>query len=124
MSETFSARLTAVATLALAVFALVTAILAFMAWQKQSGEVRDQAELLRVQAGQLEVLHAQYAQDQADRRNAQASQIVLWSEVGIDPAVSQAQRATLSVTHEVVRVHVGSSASSGRVTVSLWRPAA
>ena len=35
--------------------------------------------MLRVQAGQLRVLRAQYAQDEADRRSSQASQIVLWS---------------------------------------------
>lgn len=45
--------LTAIATLALAVFALITAVLAFMAWCKQSREVRDQVEMLKVQAERL-----------------------------------------------------------------------
>lgn len=53
MSEIFAVQLTAVATLALAILALATAVLAFMAWRKQSGEVRDQAEMLRVQSEQL-----------------------------------------------------------------------
>src|SRR5215472_8102112 len=53
MSEIFAVQLTAVATLALAVLALATAVLALLAWRKQSGEVRDQAEMLRVQSEQL-----------------------------------------------------------------------
>ena len=53
MSEVFAVQLTAVATLTLAIFALTTAILAFMAWRKQSREVIDQAKMLSVQAEQL-----------------------------------------------------------------------
>ena len=54
MSEIFAAQLSAFATLALAVLALVAAVLAYLAWRKQSQEVGDQAELLRVQSEQLE----------------------------------------------------------------------
>jgi hypothetical protein len=53
MSEIFSVQLTAAFTAILGVGAIVTAILAFMAWRKQSREVRDQAEMLRVQSEQL-----------------------------------------------------------------------
>jgi hypothetical protein len=53
MSLIFATQLTAVATLALAVLALATAVLALLAWRKQSREVRDQTEMLRVQAEQL-----------------------------------------------------------------------
>jgi hypothetical protein len=41
------------ATPTLAVLALVTAVLVFMAWRKQSREVRDQGEMLRLQAEHL-----------------------------------------------------------------------
>lgn len=54
MSEIFVAQLSAFATLALAVLAMVTAVLAYLAWRKQSQEVSDQAELLRVQSERLE----------------------------------------------------------------------
>jgi hypothetical protein len=54
MSEIFSVQLTAAATLALAALALATAILALLAWRKQTREVSDQAKMLRVQSEQLE----------------------------------------------------------------------
>jgi gas vesicle protein len=53
VSEIFSVQLTAVFTAILGVGAIVTAILAFLAWRKQSQEVRDQAEMLRVQGNRL-----------------------------------------------------------------------
>ena len=53
MSEIFAGQLTAVANVVLAAFAIVTAILAGLAFLKQSREVRDQAEMLRIQAEQL-----------------------------------------------------------------------
>jgi hypothetical protein len=67
MSEIFAVQLTAVATAALAVFAVVTAILAWLAFRKQAREVAaierqvsdqkevtaQQAELLKVQSDQL-----------------------------------------------------------------------
>lgn len=54
MSLIFAAQLTAGATLALAILALATAVLAFMAWRKQSREVRDQAKMLKLQSDQLD----------------------------------------------------------------------
>ncbi|MFY9773197.1 MAG: hypothetical protein WAK28_01345 [Trebonia sp.] len=53
MSEIFAGQLTAVANVVLAAFAIVTAILAGLAFLKQSREVHDQAEMLRIQAEQL-----------------------------------------------------------------------
>lgn len=47
MSEIFATQLTAVAKVVLTVFAIVTAIVARFAFQKQSREVRNQAEELR-----------------------------------------------------------------------------
>ena len=54
MSLIFATQLTAVATAILAVFAFTTAILAYRAFRKQSREVRDQAQMLKVQSDQLE----------------------------------------------------------------------
>ena len=45
--------LTAIATLALAVFAFITAIFALLAWLSQRNEVRDQATMLELQRTQL-----------------------------------------------------------------------
>lgn len=47
MSEIFTGQLAAVANVFLAVFAIVTAVLAGLAFRKQSREVGDQAEMLR-----------------------------------------------------------------------------
>lgn len=53
MSLIFATQLTATATVALAVFAIVTAWYARKAFIKQSKEVSDQAEMLRIQGEQL-----------------------------------------------------------------------
>ena len=53
MSLIFATQLTAVATAALAVFAIVTAYYARKAFRSQSKEVRDQAAMLKVQSEQL-----------------------------------------------------------------------
>jgi hypothetical protein len=54
MSLIFATQLTAIATAALALFAIVTAIYAVRDFRKQSKEVSHQAEMLEVQSGQLE----------------------------------------------------------------------
>jgi hypothetical protein len=53
MSLIFATQLSAAATTVLAVFAFTTAILAYLAFRKQSREVRDQAQMLKVQSDQL-----------------------------------------------------------------------
>ena len=53
MSPIFATQLTAIATLALAILALTTALFALLAWLGQRREIGDQAEMLRVQSGQL-----------------------------------------------------------------------
>jgi cbb3-type cytochrome oxidase subunit 3 len=53
MSVDLSGEITAIATAALALFAIVTAAFAILAFRKQSQEVRDQAEMLMVQSAQL-----------------------------------------------------------------------
>lgn len=101
MSEIFSVQLTAAATLALAVFAFLTAWLAFLAWRKQSREVSDQAAMLELQRQQLEaqredsarqagVLELQTAdlreslgereREAEDRRRNQAMGVTAWLE--------------------------------------------
>jgi hypothetical protein len=73
MSADLAGEITAVATAVLAVFAIVTAVFAFLAFRKQTEEVRaierqvtdqeeltrQQAELLKVQSGQLELQRQQ-----------------------------------------------------------------
>jgi hypothetical protein len=81
MSETFAAQLTAVATLALAVLALVTAALAFLAWQKQSREVKDQADMLKLQAEEFTQLSADRQREAGERRRAQAVQLYMWMTI-------------------------------------------
>lgn len=63
MSDTLSAEVTAYATVALAVLALVTAVFAGLAFRKQAREVSDQAEMLDLQRQQL-----------ADQQKANADQ--------------------------------------------------
>jgi hypothetical protein len=65
MSLIFATQLTAVATTALAVLAIVTAWYARKAFRKQSREVSDQAQMLKVQSGQLE-LQSQQLNDQRE----------------------------------------------------------
>lgn len=59
MSVDLSGEITAIATAVLAFFAIVTAIYAIRAFRTQSQEVRDQAEMLMVQSGQLELQRQQ-----------------------------------------------------------------
>jgi len=84
MSLLFATQLTAVATVVLAIGAIVTAILAYRAFLKQSREVRaierqvndqqglsrQQAELLKIQSGQLELQRQQFD----DQRKVNADQ--------------------------------------------------
>ncbi len=101
MSTNLSSEITAIATAVLAVFAIITAFLAYRAFRKQAQEVTDQAAMLQVQseqlaqqrrinAEQMRVLKLQAAelhestderQREADeRRRAQASRVFIWQE--------------------------------------------
>lgn len=73
MSLIFATQLTAVATLALAVFALAAAILALLAWRKQSREVSAIEQQLQLQRDQAD-------QERAQRRRAQASLVYVLIE--------------------------------------------
>lgn len=79
MSEIFALQLTAVATLGLGVFALATAILALAAWRSQASEVRDQGELLKLQAGEFRQAAAEREREALERRRAQAVQAYIWA---------------------------------------------
>src|SRR5690242_16888949 len=99
MSEIFAEQLTAAANVVLAVFAIVTAVLAGLAFRKQAREVSDQAAMLELQRQQLsdqqaasakqaEVLELQAKelresleerrQAADEKRRAQAAQVTTW----------------------------------------------
>ncbi len=78
MSEILSVQLTAAATLALAVLAFLTAALAYLAWRKQSREVSDQAEMLRLQAEEIRQAAAEREREADERRRAQAELVYMW----------------------------------------------
>jgi hypothetical protein len=117
MSDIFAAQLAAVATAILALFAIVTAWYARRAFLKQSREVaaverqvadgqevaRQQAELLRVHSGQLELQRRQFERDQDERRRSQASRVFVWTERGYDERFPD---ATASGDHDTLTVYV------------------
>jgi len=84
-----AALITAIATVMLAVFAVVTAVYAARAFGEQHKEVaaieqqvkdeqeltNQQAELLKVQSDQLELQQRQFDEDQAARRRTQAAHV-------------------------------------------------
>jgi hypothetical protein len=103
MSSDLSAEITAIATVVLAIFAIVTAWYARRAFLKQSDEVlaierqvkdqkvltRQQAELLEIQSGQLEVQRQQLNDQRTEQRRAQASRILISAEPRPDPGISE-----------------------------------
>jgi hypothetical protein len=98
MSLIFATQLAAVATAVLAVFAIVTGIYAIRAFRKQSQEVsaierqvkdqqeltQQQAKLLEIQSGQLDLQRRQFDDQLAERRRAQASCVFIWTETRVD----------------------------------------
>lgn len=143
MSQIAAAQWTAVATIVLAAFAVVTAVFAFLAFRAQAEQVGtlkeqstdekaligQQAELLQVQSGQLEVQHqqlddqrtinarqaevmelqAQELRESLDerkreaeaRRAAQASQVFIWVELAdTEPPVLEAH--VVNSSHQAV----------------------
>lgn len=118
MSEILAVQLTAIATVVLAVFAIVTAVLAGLAFRKQAREVSDQAEMLDLQRRQLQdqreasakqagVLELQAAElresledrrrEAGERRREQASFVFLTENLGGGTA---AFLATVTVVNE------------------------
>ena len=104
MSLIFATQLTAVATAALAAFAIVTALFAFLAFRKQSEEVRaieqqvkdqeeltrHQAELLKVQSGQLELQRQQM--DNQRQANARQAEVLSLQAIELRESLEQRQR--------------------------------
>jgi hypothetical protein len=74
VSVDLSGEITAIATTVLAVFAIITAWYARRAFLKQSQEVRDQAEMLRVQAERLETYRKQV--DEQHKINATYGEVL------------------------------------------------
>jgi hypothetical protein len=91
MSLLFATQLTAIATAALAVFAILTTIYAVRAFRKQSQEVHDQAEMLQVQSKRLEVYRAQ-VEDQT-RMNDKRGEVLELQAREIHASLEQRERA-------------------------------
>lgn len=95
-----AAWLTATTTLVLAIFAGLAALFAGLALRKQSRQLTDergvnkkQVEVLTLQSAELKELAADRAREAAERRSAQARQVLMWEERHEqDPRVTQAQR--------------------------------
>jgi hypothetical protein len=112
--------LTAIATVALAVGAIVTAVFAVLAFRKQSQEVRaiqrqvvdqqeltrHQAELLEVQSGLLGLQRQQFDDQLAERRRAQATCVFIWTEIGPDPRRTDEQLEKGVPWYESITTHV------------------
>jgi hypothetical protein len=87
MSALVATQVTAIATAALALFAVVTAVFAFLAYRKQSAEVgilgqqaKDGAEVLELQVRELRESLDERRRDSAERRRTQASLMFIWTE--------------------------------------------
>lgn len=94
-----AAQLTAWATLALAILALVAAIFAALAWRAQDHEIRtlqgqlaeqkrltaEQLPVLRGQAIELEASRQQWERDALERREAYVRRVFIWAVINLDP---------------------------------------
>jgi len=104
MSMIAAAQWAAVATIALAVFAVVTAVFAFLAYRKQSKEIRtveahmtdtgewarQETELLQVQFGQLDVLRQQFEEQRAI--NARQTEVLELQAQELKASLEQRER--------------------------------
>jgi hypothetical protein len=107
MAMVAAAQWTAVATIALAGFAVVTAVFAFLAYRKQSKEVRtfeahmidlgewarQETELLRVQFGQLDVLRQQFEEQRAV--NARLTEVLELQAQELKASLEQHERGAV-----------------------------
>lgn len=106
MSMLGAAQLTAWATLALAILALVAAIFAALAWKAQNREIKtlqgqlasqeeltaeqkrltaEQLPVLRGQATELEASRQQREHDALERREAYVRRVFIWAVTNLDP---------------------------------------
>jgi hypothetical protein len=121
MSMIAAAQWTAVATIALAVFAVVTAVFAFLAYRKQSTELRSleahmtdlgawarqETELLQVQFGKLDVLRQQFEEQRAV--NARQTEVLELQAQELKASLEQHER-------EAVQRQRGQDAQTPAVT--------
>jgi hypothetical protein len=111
--------ITASATVGLLIGAIFTAVYAARAFGKQSLQLADQravndkqTDVLELQAKELRESLDQRAREAAEQRRAQASQVFIWTEPGITPGISQAERAGNPIfrasnhSFETVEVHI------------------
>lgn len=96
MSLLVATQITAVATAALAAFAIVTAVFAVLAFRKQSAEVgilgkqledqrrvnAEQIRVLSLQARELEASLAERKEEAEEQRRAQANRVTAWFALG------------------------------------------
>jgi len=87
MSMLVAAQVTALATTVLAVFAIVAAVLAAMAFRKQSAEVASLQKQTKDQAKMLKLESKRFAREVKERRKEHANQISVWplNDKGPDP---------------------------------------
>jgi hypothetical protein len=118
MSLIFATQLTAVFTAILGVGAIVTAVLAYMAFRKQSREVTaieqqvsDQKEvtarqtaLLQVQSDQLQLQRRQFEREQAERRRVQATGVYFVISLREAPTTSAERADTITPGLLTVRI--------------------
>ena len=123
MSADLSGEITAAATAVLAVFAIVTAVLVYLAFRKQSRAIRaiekqvaDQqevtrqhGELLKLQSGQLDLHRQQFDQQAAERRRTQASCIFIWTETNHGPGDIRERYAFSPAVVETIMWHIKNS---------------
>jgi len=91
MSVDLSGEMTAIATAVLAVFAIVTAVFAILAFRKQSQEISEQAEMLRVQSERLDVYRGQV--DEQREMNAKYRESLDLQAREIRASLEQRERA-------------------------------
>ncbi len=95
MSLIAATQLTAVATLALAVFAIVTTVVASLAYKKQTTELREQravnakqTEVMGLQADELRASLRARELASLELRQQWASTVVVWPEPPMNTAVT------------------------------------
>src|SRR5690349_6181576 len=106
MSIDLSGEVTAIATAVLAVFAFVTALLAGLAFWKQSREVHDQAEMLKVESQEL-----------AEQRKINAAQAKVFELQASDLHESLEERkreAAERYRAQAAQVFIGATGSANR----------
>jgi hypothetical protein len=121
--------LTGIGTAALAVGAIVTAVLAYLAFRKQAREVRaiesqvadgqeltrQQAELIKIQTGQLEALRSQL-EEQRKASAAQAEVLQLQAEELQESLKERKRQAELARGYQARRVFLTKEPFGGRTS--------